>query len=985
MLNFLFGLRNDEELMFKIIQKAKIEDSEKLSKLLINNFYENILSPSYIEDELLSLIGRSLREEIKKLNNSNQTENFLNSIIGNILEGLILKKDIQSFFYMILKGLVEKLESGNENRCWNFNVSSITEVIENFKKEMKKDNSKSKIIKGTQNLSNSSIDTIDLSFQSQNQSEKEKDNIENNFINKYIPDMSKKDLILVLQNEKDEETKNYILKQLNEFNNDDNLYSNTIFISQVYSSNEPTKVLGIYQKDFLTCTEYIKEIFNLLIENIHLIPFSIKCICKMISILITQKFPNISKVELNSFISKFFFGKIFNKIFLRPDFYALISSFIISKQTIHNISLIIYIINQLVSGHFFTSIMDPIYTPFNWFFLYDAIPLAFEFFTKLTDVNLPSYIDFIIRNPNKDNFNYDYFKENQTEFIQHKSICFSILDFKTLFNIVIENQEFFLAEPNINGLNEETINSKIEKRKFFNLTIKKLLINIHMETINKVFEKEQKEKKRNYFLNYEILFNSQFQKLMKLEQKKSQPNLTLPELKDLKTDEDILKNNLIKIQNCLCKLLYNYRTLNVLDFSPGTTNDTVSIINELIKFLKTGNFIIDNSIPSEWYARSLLKLLKNLPEQYNLNDYEQIYQKLTDDLNNSIKSFDFELLSQIFERLKYTERSLKNLKAIKIAFNEIDVNNLIKHFIENFPIEVEIKTKISEKYFEIIKTNINMNDKLYQLNDYFYYPGKKVGTICRNIFEFTKRFPSFIYYQQKQDYDLFELEEELNLPEKLEGYYKLIKEAMNKYKPFYEYKNLKNNSFENIYYKITSYIMTRIYDKIFPIEPDFEDIKIYHNSFKLNWIEPLHIIKNINLNYENFLPETKEILQKLDNEKSPLQKLNCFAQVSNKIEHIILFNNGNEVVGVEDILPIFQFAVIKSQPPKYNSNLKFINMYLNKELSNGGYGHLLSQINIIGEYIKEINYKSLFNVTNEEFSKKCNESISTDFPIDNSK
>ena len=29
---------------------------------------------------------------------------------------------------------------------------------------------------------------------------------------------------------------------------------------------------------------------------------------------------------------------------------------------------------QLVSGHFFTSIMDSIYTPFNWFFLYDAIP-----------------------------------------------------------------------------------------------------------------------------------------------------------------------------------------------------------------------------------------------------------------------------------------------------------------------------------------------------------------------------------------------------------------------------------------------------------------------------------------------------------------------------------------------------------------------------------------------------------------------------------
>ena len=53
--------------MFKIIQKESIEDSEDcLSKLLINNFYENILSASYIEDELLALIGRSLREEINK-------------------------------------------------------------------------------------------------------------------------------------------------------------------------------------------------------------------------------------------------------------------------------------------------------------------------------------------------------------------------------------------------------------------------------------------------------------------------------------------------------------------------------------------------------------------------------------------------------------------------------------------------------------------------------------------------------------------------------------------------------------------------------------------------------------------------------------------------------------------------------------------------------------------------------------------------------
>ena len=39
--------------MFKIIQKSTTVDAEKcLSNFLINNCYENILSPSYIEDEL---------------------------------------------------------------------------------------------------------------------------------------------------------------------------------------------------------------------------------------------------------------------------------------------------------------------------------------------------------------------------------------------------------------------------------------------------------------------------------------------------------------------------------------------------------------------------------------------------------------------------------------------------------------------------------------------------------------------------------------------------------------------------------------------------------------------------------------------------------------------------------------------------------------------------------------------------------------------
>ena len=964
--------------MFKIIQKASIEDSENcLSKLLINNFYENILSASYIEDELLSLIGRSLREEINQLKQTNQPQYFLNnSNIGKILEGLILKRDIQSFFNMILKGLIENLENGTENRNWNFDINLICEVITNFK-NLKNDNAKNanlKNLKGKQNLNNSSNDTIDLSF-------RENDNDENinesNFIGKYIPDITKKDLITKLQKEKNENMKSYILKQLTEYGNDDTLYSNSSFIYEVYKSDEPTKVLNFYQRDFTTCTEFIIKIFNLLTENIHLIPHSIRYICKIISILIKQKFPNISIIELNAFIGEFFFGKIFNKIFLRPEFYALISSFIISKQTMNNIQMIIFIINKLVSGKFFTCQKDPIFTPFNWFFLLDSYPLVLDFFQNLTNVSLPSYIEKIINNPKNDDFYYNFFEENKNDFIFHKSICFSMYDFNTLFNIIKKNEDYFNEEPNIKGLNEEIGNKKLEARKLFNMTIKKLSMNVYLDDLNKFIDKEQKEKKRNYFLDYNIEYNKEFNDLMKIEMKKSQPNFTLPELKEIITDEDIYNNNLIKIQNFLCKILYNYRTLNHLDFSEGTTKDTISMINELMKYLKSDNFIIDNSIPSEWYAKSLLKLLKILPEDHKNNDFEKIYQNLTNDLNNSIKSLDFELLSQIFERLKYTEREKKSLDSTKKAINELEMNNLIKNFVETYNIQVELKINIKDKIFEIKKTNKNISEKISRINDYFFY---KSGVICKTIFEFTKRFPPLIYYLEKQDSDLFELVEKLKIQEKLENYYKLIKETMIKYKPFSEYKSTK--SFEKIYYKITSYIMSRIYDKIFPDEANQDDITIYHNCFKLSWIEPNHLIKKNIYLFDNFLPESKEILYKINKEKSPLQKLNCFIVISNKIQEMIKFQTGDELITIEDTIPILEYAIIKAQLFKFNSNLKYINIFLNKELLNSNLGHILSQIIIIEQHIKEITYNSLYNISNEEFEKKCKDAILIDMSLE---
>ena len=175
--------------------------------------------------------------------------------------------------------------------------------------------------------------------------------------------------------------------------------------------------------------------------------------------------------------------------------------------------------------------------------------------------------------------------------------------------------------------------------------------------------------------------------------------------------------------------------------------------------------------------------------------------------------------------------------------------------------------------------------------------------------------------------------------------------------------------------------MDKLYDKIFPVESDIDDICIYQNSVRLAWIEPGNLIKNNNYNFDNFLPETKELILKLDSEKAPLKKIRYLTEVDNRISNIIAFNNGGDFVGVDDTLPIFQFAVIKAQPNKFSSNYKYMSMFLNKEFKSGPKDHLISQMSVIGEFIKFISYDKLNDVSKEVFKQKCDEA--TKFDINN--
>ena len=101
--------------------------------------------------------------------------------------------------------------------------------------------------------------------------------------------------------------------------------------------------------------------------------------------------------------------------------------------------------------------------------------------------------------------------------------------------------------------------------------------------------------------------------------------------------------------------------------------------------------------------------------------------------------------------------------------------------------------------------------------------------ICRNIESFTKHFPNLVHEQKKSGVkDIFEMESELNLPKKLGDYFEFIKEYLIKEKKIKDQK-----LFELINEKINDFIMSKIYNKIFPKEQSKMDIDIYEKAVSL--------------------------------------------------------------------------------------------------------------------------------------------------------
>ena len=963
-LNFIKLLWNEPKLVSKLLINSDLKDVKKnLAPFFINNFYENILSSVYMEDNLMYLISLILIEEIKGLKKENYN-NFLEETAGGyVLEQLKNKTDVQNYFKAIIFNLVEQLETISGSKKIAFNVQQMQDDLsqekELMEKNIQKSGMKQKIVdkdffKKNVNLDSISEEADAFSFQDNYLNESIKDNKQKKLFNtKYIPDITKGDLEdIIKENEGNKGMKEYCDLQIKKLKNNSKFISNDKFLAKVLSLKDSSDVLALYQIDFFKVIKIIDGLFDNLINNIYLIPYSVKCICKIILTLIKKGNPKISIMEQNKLISRFFFYKLFLPVFRNPGYGALINNFIISGTTIHNLDIIAKVIEQLILGNLINyDDINSDLSPFNLYFL-GKMPMALKFFESLTKVTLPPFIEKLINGNLPNNFVFNYFKENPEEVVFHRSICFSTDDLLVLLSNMekCKNKLFNNGKSDLELTFNEITSEDGESKE----AIESLRNTEEYETINNEKKKKEIKGKKilNYFLFTDLLVNNKYKKLFGFQQ--IRPNFTLEEKTTTMPTEnegDKQNNNIIKVKNFISSLLYNYRSLVKTDFDEGTTQNTIKILRELKKFMKTSNFVIDGTIPSEWYVNSLIDRLNFLPADFQSNDFENLFKSLENDVSNSIKEIDFETMSVYLGKVKFAQRGKIYYENAKKSIIDLELNEKVQSIIEKEPISsiIFLKYTEKEKEFKIEKGKALKEVPALEI----FRDNNEKKKICPSIESFAYKFPNISKIQQLQDIDLFQLDKELNFSNELLNYFKLIKEYLIKYLKFDE----NSQEFEDVNNKIFDYVMEKIYEKIYPLEPDETDNRIYKNCVLLSWIEPKHIFeeKNNYYNYifDNFLPDVFASFNKIEKEKSPRKKMLSMSEIFVSIENVVKFNGDNQDLGVDGNHPFLKYGFIKSHPLNINKNCKFMDLFLGSKRDKDE-GIQLAQLQAICQIVDEM-------------------------------
>ena len=426
---FFFELRNNNNLMLKIIQEIDIKYYDQLGCFLTHFLYENTASSNFNQDELILMLYLIMEDTIDNKFPQNFSQEFLVELGSEkikfflyfFLKNLTKKAEIRNFLMNILHDLILDLENQNQKLTVNINTiignsinhdddrrktmlpskkESDLDLLKHInnnkiqKNEMKNSMRTKSVV--PQNFGfielNEKINKKDFffKFNSHNDLEVEDDNNidifgffeENNFtridLSKILADLNKKNDRTEIENAFME----FLLFLKNEFHKENKeIFSSGMILQSLMDEKEKKKIIveekeqkinEMYVKNFKIIIKFIINLFEKIIQSLNLLPYTIKCIFFFLDKLISKKYEKNNITYYQSLILKLkiFFDSFILPVLRNPISNGCISDGVLSNITLENLELISMVVEKFISGNLFkifNDVSDPYMTIFNKF------------------------------------------------------------------------------------------------------------------------------------------------------------------------------------------------------------------------------------------------------------------------------------------------------------------------------------------------------------------------------------------------------------------------------------------------------------------------------------------------------------------------------------------------------------------------------------------------------------------------------------------
>ena len=817
----------------------------------------------------------------------------------------------------------------------------------------------------------------------------------NEFNFDYKSDLTQNRLIEKIMKENDPELKLVYIKLLDKISYYPNKYTNEGILKILKIENE--KKIGIienYRENFMYIRDNIEGLLQLIVDKIITLPYPLRCICKMIKILISKKFPYLSKYEVNSYIGKFILDKcIFpilrleNKIFLEPRVY--------SKKTKNCLDVIISILSKANNSSLFDTYSDPEKTIFNPFIL-EIIPVLNKFYEKIIDVKLPKIIDDLLNKtlktldetPKKKFFNfrnvkqevndpkknsenntnpkpqlYQYFKENPYEILHLQSICFNVDDLIFILELIGRNINIFKDLPRYAFFsktytrikNESQILTELSKQNIDSL--KKIFYVIFKDEKNSILEQLAEQKKKST-----LKFESNEQ------------------------DSELICK---RVKFCIKTILKGLNLLNNKDFAYLNFAQSSDKFFSALKYTleELGEYSeLSNDIPLKWYSQYIYNYKKELDIEYQKEDFSKLYSEIsTEEINilNELKKLSNIVITRDGMNLRCAEKILQRSTYELRRIEEAKKYNQLEKFINTKKIEVcitqtekNIKDLNTENVFPItiIETkscNVNVLPEknhchINTINDFI------------SLFADNQR----LKLKEMVKMDIQKGERRFKISEIISKYMDIVIKKIKENKNIFgEYKEEKDkqkqeeqeNEIKGFHKKIENHIIRKIYKYVFLSKSVTADTEILNITRSLDWIQPENLeIKKL---YVNQLKFAEKYINKMNEAKSVFDKLDCIQNAYVIMNNTVKFISGkNENAGQDEFTPLFQYILIKSQPERLCSNINYIKCFLSEVDLMSQNGFYLSQMESARSFLKNIKGADL-KIDENEFKEKSEKSL----------